>query len=256
VLFYFINLSWYFNGLTLGSRSSSDSSIPGKQPHAKRVKRWNELNDILAKNRKHKNNSTAYSYITWNDVKSVFNTVPYTQEVKEVPDNVLEVLSTYLKYAAKVFGSVTTGNEAHRLHLISPIIVCVCSLFEGDITIDVEEDLNGDYIKAHGHFEFVLRRGDKRVCIVEAKKDDMEQGMAQDLLGCEVAADIGYQPSFDVRNLNVVCGIVTNYCGWNFLRSLDEKIELEECTIDLEQGVPTHASLLKISGKIYKMLSD
>jgi hypothetical protein len=64
-------------------------------------------------------------------------------------------------------------------------------LFEGDITIDVEEDLNGDYIKAHGHFEFVLRRGDKRVCIVVAKKDDMEQGMAQDLLGCEVAADIG-----------------------------------------------------------------
>jgi hypothetical protein len=36
--------------------------------------------------------------------------------------------------------------------------------------LEVEEDLVGDFLKAHGHFEFVLRRGDKRVCIVEAKK--------------------------------------------------------------------------------------
>jgi hypothetical protein len=51
---------------------------------------------------------------------------------------------------------------------------CVCSLFEGDIIIDVEEDINSDYVQAHGHFEFVLQQGDKRVCMVEAKKDDME----------------------------------------------------------------------------------
>jgi hypothetical protein len=72
----------------------------------------------------------------------------------------------------------------------------VCFLFNGDAQIEVEEDLDGDFLKAHGHFEFVLRRGDKRVCIVEAKKDDMGQGMAQDLLGCEVAAEIGHLDSF------------------------------------------------------------
>lgn len=68
-------------------------------------------------------------------------------------------------------------------------------------------------MKAHGHFEFVLRRGNKRVCIVEAKKDDMRQGMAQDLLGCEVAAEIDH--------LNLVCGIVTNYVQCILL---DEKV--------------------------------
>jgi len=56
-------------------------------------------------------------------------------------------------------------------------------------------------------FEFVLRRGGKRVCIVEAKKDDMSQGMAQNLLGCEVAAEIGH--------LESVYGIITNYVQWN-----------------------------------------
>lgn len=124
-------------------------------------------------------------------MKSIFETVSYIQETREVSDTVLSILSAYLKFGAKVFGTVTTGKESKRLHFISPIIVSVCYLFNGDVTIDVEEDLNGDYVKAHGHFEFVLRRGSKRVCIVEAKKDDMEQGMAQDLIGCEVAADVG-----------------------------------------------------------------
>jgi hypothetical protein len=48
------------------------------------------------------------------------------------------------------------------------------------------------FLESSCHFEFVLRRGDKRVCIVEAKKDDMRQGMVQDLLGCEVAAEINH----------------------------------------------------------------
>jgi hypothetical protein len=132
--------------------------------------------------------------------------------------------------------------------LIAPIIICVCFLFNGDVQIEVEEDLDGDFLKAHGHFEFVLRRGDERVCIVEAKRDEMGQGMAQDLLGCEVAAEIGH--------LDSVYGIVTNYVQWNFLRSLDEKIELEECSLTLMNGAATKESLSLITGKIYAMLSD
>jgi len=103
-------------------------------------------------------------------------------------------------------------------------------------------------VKAHGHFEFVLLRGNKRVYIVEAKKDDMGQGIAQDLIGCEVAAEIGH--------LDTVYGIVTNYAQWIFLRSLDEEIQMDECFMDANSNEPTPASLLKITGKIYAMLSD
>jgi hypothetical protein len=92
-----------------------------------------------------------------------------------------------------------------------------------------------------------LRRGDKRVCIVEAKKDDMEQGLAQDLLGCEVASELG--------NLDVVYGIVTNYLQWIFVRSLHNKIERELCVLDIENKVPKKESLAKIVGKIYALLS-
>ena len=234
--------------LTTGSRSSSESSL--KAPHPKRKERWERLNEILEKNRKKSKatDSTGYSYVKWNQIKHVLRTNPYFQPSKAIPDIQFNTLSQYLSFATKCFGPVTSGKESQRLHLIAPIIICVCILFNGDVQIEVEEDLDGDFLKAHGHFEFVLRRGDKRVCIVEAKKDDMGQGMAQDLLGCEVAAEIGH--------LNLVYGIVTNYVQWNFLRSLDEKIELDECSLTLMDGAATKESLVLITGKIYAMLSD
>jgi hypothetical protein len=235
--------------LTTGSRSSSESSL--KAPHPKRKERWEQLNEILEKNKKKSKttDSTAYSYVSWTQVKNVLRTTPYIQSSKAIPDVQFNILSQYLSFATKCFGPVTSGKESQRLHLIAPIIICVCFLFNGDVQIEVEEDLDGDFLKAHGHFEFVLRRGDKRVCIVEAKKDDMGQGMAQDLLGCEVAAEID--------RLDLVYGIVTNYVQWNFLRSLDEKIELEECSIKLlPGGEPSSDSLIEITGKIYAMLSD
>ena len=83
---------------------------------------------------------------------------------------------------------------------------------------------------------------------MEAKKDNMEQGMVQALLGCEVAAEI--------EHLDIAYGIVTNYIQWNFLRSLDESIELDKCSVDLGRKGPVEASILKITGKIYAMLSD
>jgi hypothetical protein len=100
-------------------------------------------------------------------------------------------------------------------------LIYVCFLFNGGVKIVVKEDLVGNFVKAHGHFKFMLRCQNKAMCIVEAKIDNVEQGMAQDLVGCEVAAEIG--------GLNIVYGIVTNYIQWNFLCSCNDKVEMEEC---------------------------
>jgi hypothetical protein len=86
------------------------------------------------------------------------------------------VLHKYLSYAAVCFGSISEGHEAKRVHFIAPIIIIVCSFFGGDIQILTEEDIDGNRVHAHGHFEFVLKRAQKRICIVEAKKDDILQG--------------------------------------------------------------------------------
>jgi hypothetical protein len=232
------------------SRSTSESSLTGKEPNPKRKQRWIELNEILEGNAKKSktNDSTAYSYVTWNQVKTVFNPTNYVQPRRNIDDAQLSFLAQYLSITTKCFGDVTTGKEAKRLHFIAPVLICVCILLDGDVDIVVEEDLVGNFVKAHGHFEFMLRRGNKAICIVEAKKDDVEQGMAQDLVGCEVAAE--------VAGLDIVYGIVTNYIQWNFLRSLNDKVEKEECSLRLTPNGPERESLKEIAEKIYGMLSN
>ncbi|KAH9103938.1 hypothetical protein LEN26_015156 [Aphanomyces euteiches] len=205
-----------------------------KKPHLKRKERWDQLNEILDKNKKksRNNDSTGYSYVSWPDVQDIL----------------LNFLAQYLSYATTSLEPITFGTEAQRLHVIAPILICVCFLFGGDVVIEVEKNLTGDYVMAYGHFEFVLRRGNKKVWIVEAKRDNLLQGMAQNLVGCEVAAEI--------NNLDVVYGIVSDYVRWNFLKSTNDKIELEECGLDIDEQGPSLSSLSKICGKIYAMLSD
>eukprot|EP00158_Paraphelidium_tribonemae_P000322 Partr_v1_DN21379_c0_g1_i1_m5009 len=96
-----------------------------------------------------------------------------------------------------------------RLNVSAPVIMCVVSVFD-DVVVHVERDLNGKRVNANGHFEFILTRGKKRICIVEAKKEDFDQGMVQNLLGCEIAADLDES--------SVVYGIVTNFFGWIFVK--------------------------------------
>ena len=55
--------------------------------------------------------------------------------------------------------------------------------------------------------------------------------------------------------LDCVYGIVMNYKEWVFLRSLNNKIEVEEMTIMFDDNMPTQESLAIIAGKINAMLS-
>ena len=98
-----------------------------------------------------------------------------------------------------------------------------------------------------GHFEYILEVVGHKVCIVEAKKDDMEQGMAQALLGDEMIAEL--------ENASTVYAIVTNYKEWSFLTNTNDTIYLDACTLDMEVDKPTKASVAKIASKIYGILT-
>jgi hypothetical protein len=232
------------------SQTTTDLCKKKKEPKQKRKQRWIELNEILDGNAKKSkaSGSTSYSYVTWSQVESVFAPLNYVQAKRAMDDTQLDFLEKYLSFTTKCFGAITTGKEAKRLHFIAPILVCVCFLLKGDVKIVAEEDLVGNFVKAHGHFEFMLIRGTKAVCIVEAKKDDIEQGMAQDLVGCEVAAEVG--------GLDVVYGIVTNYIQWNFFCSRNDKVEIDERSLRLSHNVPERESLKEVAEKIYSILAD
>jgi hypothetical protein len=113
------------------------------------------LEDVVNKSTKLDKTSTAYS------------------AVELIEHEIVEKLHLQLVALGDVFGTISSGKEAKRLHFIAVILVAVAQLFKTDgekVTILVEEDVNGCNIKTNGHFEFVLQKGNKRVCIVEAKK--------------------------------------------------------------------------------------
>jgi len=227
-----------------------------------RRKRWDELNPILIQaeidaaeksGKKNLKESSAYSSLNWSLIAPVYVPIMhgYTQTVKEVPQATMDLLYPLLIATTRRYGGITGRRELKLLFFISPILLYVAELFgpEDSMKIVVEEDLNGVNVKAHGHFEFMLTRNNKKLCIVEAKKDDMDQGMAQNLVGMEVASDLD--------NLDTVYGLVTNYIEWMFLKSQNDKVEkhLDSLTFD-EFEVATVESLKRIAGKIYALLSE
>lgn len=68
------------------------------------------------------------------------------------------------------------------------------------ISILIEESINVD-----GHFEYIIRRDNRKICIIEANKDDIKQGMA-----------LAARPA-DTDSVNrVYNSIVTSYHQWAF----------------------------------------
>lgn len=244
----------------VGSASDELASIdPQSAPHPHRLQRWSKINGILARNKKkarmnEEGFTTPYSSSRWTAVGPVFeeDRMKYNEAIQPIPTSDLEVLSKVLTWIMKCFNWTLIDlkdNEAKRLHVIAPILWAVVQLLP-DVTILLEQDLDGNRVDAHGHFEFVLVRGKKRICIVEAKEEKFKQGMAQALLGCEVAADLD--------DSHEVYAVVTNVEKWVFLKSLDEEILCDEFNALTfgENGVPDAKQLSEVTGKLHSMLTS
>jgi hypothetical protein len=113
--------SSYASSSSTSQSQSTSESCPEKAPDQRRKQRWNELNQILDNNMKKSktNDSTSYSPITWNQVKSVFNPTRYVQPQRAMEEAQIDFLAQYLSYTTQCFGPITTGKEAKRLHFIA-----------------------------------------------------------------------------------------------------------------------------------------
>ncbi|KAF8416758.1 hypothetical protein EV426DRAFT_625532 [Tirmania nivea] len=93
-------------------------------------------------------------------------------EPEKIPPTDLKELHNYLCKASRKFGTITI---AKRLHFICLILIFVSDLCGAEIKSLVEESMLGKNIHIDGQFEYII----EKFCIVEAKKNDMEQGMLQ-----------------------------------------------------------------------------
>jgi hypothetical protein len=213
------------------------------------------LNSILDKKAKSKPKyqgeeaTISYSNVSWNDIKSVYENIKKSVILPLTPisDEAFSFLKSYLTMVNTSVKDLS-GKEAKRMYYIVPIIVAVCHCFGGQVEILIEDDIDGKRVHANGHFEMILKKGSKRICIVEAKKDDMDQGRAQCLLGCEAVSDID--------SARVVYGIITTYEVWELAISTDDKVLEEHVSLSIVQGMITDDSLRQITGKIYALLTE
>jgi hypothetical protein len=186
------------------------------------------------------------SYDAWKRVQKYFPTVQRGvghNPSRELSDACLEALHTYLFYAINSYRSILQSN---RLHLIAPVLIMVGAHFDGDVKILAEENIRGNRLRAFGHVDFVLKRGANRICIVEAKKDDILLGQIKCLLGCESLCD--------VEDLPVTYGISTNFIEWLFLKNEADVITEELFVVTMVDSRPTSDSLRIIANKIISIL--
>ncbi|TMW64306.1 hypothetical protein Poli38472_012928 [Pythium oligandrum] len=149
------------------------------------------------------------------------------------------------------YGTTLTGKEAKRLYFIKPILLMVANLFEPAIVVEVEETMNGCYVNVNGNLDFVLKRkletGEyRRICIVEARKDDMDKGMAQNLVGMEVVSELDH--------VETVYDIVTNFKEWTFMKRSDDQILVHEDAVVFGNGI--RSEVARVAGKVYSILAD
>ena len=235
--------------------------MPVSQPSTIRRKRFRELNEIISQNKRFKGDKTTigFSYMRWGEVEGVYN--PLFKDViikpKDVPEQYVNSLFEHLRCVTRALGGLySDGNEAKRLYFIGAVLFYLVAILDhldtsSQINVLVEQILKGKNIHVEGKFEFILERGNKKICVVQAKKEDFDQGMTQDLLGCDAVAD--------TESLSTVYGIVTNFIEWRFFRSLDDRIERDMSTLGLggeDYVSPTKDGLKKILGKICSLLCD
>ncbi|CAK5105765.1 unnamed protein product [Aphanomyces euteiches] len=236
--------------------------------HPERLKRWAAINAMIRQknqeanqettnedaktNKKRKNRdvnkTVGYSSLCWEDIKSIYNfedSYDLQPNVSDIPDADIQLLLARIRDLRDLYGRISDGKEAKRLFFIAPILETVSRLIK-DVRILVEEDVAGKNVLLNGRFEFVLKRGKKRISLVEAKREDMLQGLVQNVTGLEALAD--------VENLSVTYGIVTNFLEWTFLISEDTEVRKHEYSLRTVDTIPSFEGLKEIVGKIYAML--
>nr|AGV79330.1 crinkler [Phytophthora capsici] len=235
--------------------------------HPERLKRWAAINAMIRQKNQEANQKTTsedtkktskkrknhdidktvgYSSLCWEDIKPIYNfDDSFDLQPSDIPDADIELLLARIRDLRELYGQISDGKEAKRLFFIAPILETVSRLLK-NVRILVEEDVVGKNVLLKGRFEFVLKRGTKRISLVEAKREDMLQGMVQNVTGLEALAD--------VEDLTETYGIVTNFLEWKFLISGDEKVREHETVLPQANTIPSFEGLKEIVGKIYAML--
>ncbi|RLN90064.1 hypothetical protein BBJ28_00015242 [Nothophytophthora sp. Chile5] len=117
----------------------------------------------------------------------------HVDEPPPIEDDAFKGLTKTVTTKLWVYHKEKNVNEATRVQFMSAIFEHIVYMFRTKdkkaddlVARSVQKNLAGEYVKTNGVFDFLITRGDKLVYAVEAKKEQFEEGSAQDVLSMEV----------------------------------------------------------------------
>ena len=184
-----------------------------------RKHRWDDLNEVLIKRKAKKRKTCGFSYVKRQDAKPIIGkrgTFALQFERKDLPNGIKDQLLDVIK----IYDGLTKDNcktESQVFVFINTVLCYLCKDFK-HLAFTYEGEVSGSYVIAEGKFELIMsnRKNGSKIFLAEAKKDNMEQGEAQCLVGCEAVSDMEAKVN--------VYGIVSNYNEWIFLASKNDGI--------------------------------
>lgn len=133
---------------------------------------------------------------------------------KDVTEEVYDDVSKNLIKLTKALGIVDEGNEHKRHDFINTIIYnIVAEYYDKKVKILREEQVDGEDVK--GPVEFIIVNEKFILIIIEAKKQDWDQGRAQNLMQLYNAYVENIKKGAPKNH--VVYGIVTTGYTWEFI---------------------------------------
>ncbi|MFZ4667060.1 MAG: hypothetical protein ACOYME_11595 [Prochlorotrichaceae cyanobacterium] len=191
----------------------------------------------------------SYRDFTWAKAKQDFSLTtlegePFFLEIPEITSSSLlnETLKRNIPWA------IAVGNEKARSEaIINPILLEVKQIFQGKISVFSGEEFNiNAALGLNGTCDFLISQSPEQMSleapvlvVVEAKKDDLKQGMGQCLAEMVAAQQFNTEKK---RSIPIVYGSVTTGTVWRFL-----KLEEKTVTVDLtDYPVPPVEKVLSI----------
>jgi len=171
----------------------------------------------------------AFSSWTFARVKTLFGLkadsydtlATFEAGVADTPEEHRTVVLNELLRRNKVFPAIAGANEATRSEYISVVLSGVASLFD-DVTICPQYELAGSHGK--GPVDWAIKSNDTIIAITEAKKEDLNQGVGQNVIQLQAAHQRNRKRTRDEADLEkeVLYGIVTTAIDWVIIKVISD----------------------------------
>ncbi|GES96525.1 hypothetical protein GLOIN_2v1571020 [Rhizophagus clarus] len=160
------------------------------------------------------------------DLEIVVDTFNATTFLFDTPKEIRSLVIDELLRLHKTSQHITSANEATRCEFISRIIYGVASIFDGEVKVYPQYEISGSHGK--GPVDWVIKVGNTIITVTEAKKEDINQGIAQNAVKLQTSIQRNPKKrSYDTAGLHedVMYGIVSTAVDWVIIKLVSSSSE-------------------------------